>query len=100
MQCNKDSHILSNPVSNITILQYDRISDNMTLTAAGHEMNPATYDSEIAEATKRYVEREWRLDVSSFGRTRNRAWVRLAGRILDQPGATMPVKSLQVRLDI
>jgi hypothetical protein len=60
-------------------------------------MHPTTLESEIAKATKRYVQQEWRLDVSAFGRTQNRAWVRLAGRILDQPGATMPVKGLQIR---
>jgi hypothetical protein len=60
-------------------------------------MNPTTLESEIAKATKRYVQQEWRLDVSAFGRTQNGAWVRLAGRILDRPGATMPVKGLQIR---
>jgi len=53
-------------------------------------------ETEIAEATKRYVRREWRLDVSTFARTQDRAWVQLAGRILDRPGATMPVKGLQI----
>ena len=53
-------------------------------------------ETEIAEATRRYVAQEWRLDVSTFGRTQNRAWLRLAGRMLDRPGATMPVKGLQV----
>ncbi len=60
-------------------------------------MNPNTLESEIAKATKRYVQQEWHLDVAAFDRTQNRAWVRLAGRILDRPGATMPVKSLQIR---
>ena len=60
-------------------------------------MNPITLESEIAKATKRYVAQEWQLDVSSFQRTGDRAWVRLAGRILDRPGATMPVKGLQIR---
>jgi hypothetical protein len=59
-------------------------------------MNSSFLESEIAKATKRYVQQEWRLDVSAFGRTKNRAWVRLAGRILDRPGATMPVKGLQI----
>ena len=59
-------------------------------------MNSTTLESEIAEATKRYVKREWRLDVGTFQRTRSGAWVRLAGRILERPGATMPVKSLQI----
>jgi hypothetical protein len=35
--------------------------------------------------------------VSTFGRMKSRAWVRLAGRILDRPGSTMPVKGLQIR---
>jgi hypothetical protein len=60
-------------------------------------MNPIILESEIAAATKRYVKQEWSLDVSAFGRTQNRAWVQLAGRILDRPGATMPVKGLQIR---
>ena len=60
-------------------------------------MNSSSLESEIAKATKRYVEQEWRLDISAFSRTQNRAWVRLAGRILDRPGATMPVKGLQIR---
>jgi hypothetical protein len=60
-------------------------------------MNPTILESEIAKATKRYLEQEWRLDVSTFQRTGNRAWVRLAGRILDRPGAAMPVKGLQIR---
>jgi hypothetical protein len=60
-------------------------------------MNPTILESEIAEATKRYVKQKWNLDVSTFGRTNSRAWVRLAGRILDRPGATMPVKGLQIR---
>jgi hypothetical protein len=55
-----------------------------------------TFESEIAEAAKRYVAYEWHLDVKTFGQTRERAWVRLAGRILDRPGATMPVKGLQI----
>lgn len=59
-------------------------------------MMTPTLESEIAEATKRYVKRQWRLDVRTFGQTRERAWVRLAGRILDRPGATMPVKGLQI----
>jgi hypothetical protein len=59
-------------------------------------MNPTILASEIAEATKRYVQHEWHLDVNTFGRTRERAWVGLAGRILDRPGATMPVKGLQI----
>lgn len=58
-------------------------------------MNPTPVESEIADATKRYVARKWRLDVSTFSSTQNRAWVRLAARILDRPGATMPVKRLQ-----
>lgn len=53
-------------------------------------MDATTLEYEIAKATKRYVQREWQLDVTAFGRTQNRAWVRLAGRILDWPGATMP----------
>jgi hypothetical protein len=60
-------------------------------------MNPTILESEIAAATKRYVRQEWSLDVSAFGRTQDRAWVCLAGRILDRPGATMPVKGLQIR---
>jgi hypothetical protein len=36
------------------------------------------------------------LDTATFIRTRERAWVRLAGRILDRPGATMPVKPFQI----
>jgi hypothetical protein len=60
-------------------------------------MNSDSIEIEIAEATRHYVEREWGLDVASFGRTQDRAWLRLAGRILDRPGATMPVKGLQVR---
>jgi hypothetical protein len=59
-------------------------------------MSPITLESEIAKATKRYVEQEWRLNVSTFAQTGDRAWVRLAGRILDRPGATMPVKGLQI----
>jgi hypothetical protein len=59
-------------------------------------MNPTTLESEIARATKRYVQHEWQLDVRTFGRTRERAWVRLAGRILDRPGATMPAKGMQI----
>ena len=51
---------------------------------------------EIAKATKRYVSEEWRLDVSAFACTQNRAWVHLAGRILGRPSATMPVKGFQV----
>jgi hypothetical protein len=54
-------------------------------------------ETEVAEATKRYVREQWRLDVSTFGRTQNAAWVQLAGRILGRPGATMPVKGFQVR---
>ena len=60
-------------------------------------MNPIILESEIAAATKRYVMHEWSLDVAAFGRTQNRAWVRLAGRILDRPGAPMAVKGLQIR---
>jgi hypothetical protein len=55
-----------------------------------------TLESEIAKATKRYVAQQWCLDVTTFARTQNRAWVRLATRILDRPGATMPVKRLQI----
>jgi hypothetical protein len=58
-------------------------------------MNPTTLESEIAKATKLYVQQEWHLDVTAFGRTQNRAWVRLAGRILDRPGATIPARGLQ-----
>jgi hypothetical protein len=58
----------------------------------GKPVNPTVLESEIAKATKRYVQHEWHLDVRTFGRTRERAWVRLAGRILDRPGATMPAK--------
>jgi hypothetical protein len=50
-----------------------------------------TLESEIAQATKRYVQEEWHLDTTTFGRTRERAWARLAGRILDRPGSTMSV---------
>jgi hypothetical protein len=57
-------------------------------------ISPTVLESEIAQATKRYVQQEWRLDVATFGRTRERAWVRLAGRILDRPGAIMPVKTI------
>jgi hypothetical protein len=53
-------------------------------------------ETEIAEATKRYVRLVWRLDVSTFGRTQDGAWVHLAGRILERPGATMPVKGLRI----
>jgi hypothetical protein len=60
-------------------------------------MNPRELELEIANAANRYVTHEWRLDVSSFGPTRSLAWVRLAGRILDRPGATMPVKGFQIR---
>jgi hypothetical protein len=56
-------------------------------------MNPTTLESEIAEATKHFVGREWRLDVATFAKTKNRAWVGLASRILEKPGAIMPVKS-------
>jgi hypothetical protein len=59
-------------------------------------MTTQTLESEIAEATKRYVKHEWHLDTATFGRTRERAWVRLAGRFFDRPGATMPVKGLQI----
>lgn len=59
-------------------------------------MNPTMLESAIAEATKRYVQHEWRLDVETFGRTRERAWVGLAGRILDRSDATIPVKGLQI----
>lgn len=54
-------------------------------------------ETEIAEATRRYVTEQWQLDVSTFARTQDAAWVRLASRILDRPGAIMPVKGFQVR---
>jgi hypothetical protein len=63
-------------------------------------MDSKALQIEIAEATKRYVREQWKLDVSTFGRTQDAAWVQLAGRILDRPGATMPVKSLQIRREI
>jgi hypothetical protein len=58
-----------------------------------------TLESEIAQAIKRYVQQEWHLDTTTFGRTRERAWVLLAGRILERPGSTMPVKGLQTGRD-
>ena len=60
-------------------------------------MSSDLLETQIATATRHYVEHEWGLDVASFGRTQDRAWLRLAGRILDRPGATMPVKGFQVR---
>ena len=56
-------------------------------------MNSATLETEIAEATKHYLRNQWRLDVSAFKQTKNRAWVHLAGRILEKPGAVMAVKA-------
>ena len=55
-------------------------------------MSPLTLEVEIAEATKRFVGQEWHLDVAAFKKTPDRAWVRLAGRILEKPGVVMPVK--------
>lgn len=54
-------------------------------------MEHEALQTEIAEATKRYVREQWRLDIATFGRTQDRAWAHLAGRILDRPGAVMPV---------
>jgi hypothetical protein len=60
-------------------------------------MDFRTLQTEIAEATKRYVREQWGLDVATFGWTQDRAWALLAGRILDRPGGVMRVKGLQVR---
>jgi hypothetical protein len=46
----------------------------------------------IAEITKRYMHQEYGLDVMTFKNTKNRAWVRLAGRILEKPGVLIPAK--------
>ena len=56
-------------------------------------MNPLTLEATIARATKDFVRDNWRLDVSSFKPTQNRAWVGLAGRILQSPVSMMSVKS-------
>jgi hypothetical protein len=55
-------------------------------------MSPLTLEVEIAEATKRFVGQEWHLDVAAFKKTTDRAWVGLAGRILEKPGVVIPVK--------
>jgi hypothetical protein len=58
----------------------------------GDDMSPLTLEVEIADATKRFVGREWHLDVAAFKKTTDRAWVGLAGRILEKPGLVMPAK--------
>jgi hypothetical protein len=60
-------------------------------------MNSTTLEIEIADITKHYMRSRWHLDVSAFKMTKDRAWVMLAGRILENPGAVMPVKSLTDR---
>ena len=55
-------------------------------------MSPLTLQVEIAEATKRFVGQEWHLDVAAFKKTTDRAWVGLAGRILEKPGGVILVK--------
>lgn len=55
--------------------------------------NTMSLETIIATATKHYMREQWRLDLSTFGRTRNAAWVRLAGAILERPGTTMTVST-------
>jgi hypothetical protein len=64
----------------------------MILLAEG-TMSTALLEAKIAEAAKAYMHEKYRLDTEAFKSTKNRAWVGLAGRILEKPGATMPVKS-------
>jgi hypothetical protein len=56
-------------------------------------MNPQTLESTIAAATKNFVRDNWRLDVSTFESTQNRAWVGLASRIVQGPATIGSVKS-------
>jgi hypothetical protein len=54
-------------------------------------------ETEIAEIIKRYARREWLFDISTLTRRMTLRGYTLAGRILDRPGATMPVNGLQIR---
>jgi hypothetical protein len=65
---------------------------NVGAANIGARMKPTVLEIEIAEATKRFVGREWHLDVSAFKPTRDLAWVILAGRILEKPGAVFVAK--------
>ena len=58
----------------------------------GDKMYSKNLETGIAEITKRYMHQEYGLDVVTFKNTKNRAWVGLAGRILEKPGMVMPVK--------
>lgn len=51
-------------------------------------MNLTTLETEFAQAAKRYAAAELRLDVRAFSKTRDLAWVGLAGRILEKPSVT------------
>lgn len=57
-------------------------------------MNLTTLETEIAQAAKRYVAAELHLDVRAFAKTRDRAWVSLAGRFLEKPVGTTPAGRL------
>jgi hypothetical protein len=56
-------------------------------------MNPTQLEFEIAAIAKWYCTHELGLDIQTFTKTKNRAWVSLVGRILSKPGAVIPVKS-------